>query len=69
MSDSALPPTDDQTLEADDDTLPPEHPAGADAPVTGGESLSAEGIGTGAAGPIGGTGAEPNRPSTPDEDT
>jgi hypothetical protein len=33
-----------------DDNLPPEHPAGFDAPVSAGEVLSGEGTGTGRAG-------------------
>ena len=68
MSESALPPTDDQHVERDD-TLPPEHPAGADAPVSAGEALSGAGIGTGTAGPIEGRRDEPSRRTEPDETT
>jgi hypothetical protein len=51
MSDPTPVPDDDQRLDPDDDTLPPEHPAGADPAVSAGEVLSGEGLGTAAAGP------------------
>jgi len=59
VTNANLPSTDDDAL-ADDDTLPPEHPAGSDGPVSAGEALSGEGIGTGAAGspPSGTSGRE-----------
>lgn len=66
MSDAQLPPTDDQALDADDDTLPPEHPAGSDPPVSAGEVLSGEGIGTGIVG-AGPAAVQPERPSAPDD--
>ena len=46
MTTAAMPPDDDQELDLDDDTLPPEHPAGADPTVSAGEVLSGEGVGT-----------------------
>ena len=49
MTTAALPPDDDPTLDLDDDTLPPEHPAGSDSTVSAGEVLSGEGLGSGAA--------------------
>jgi hypothetical protein len=51
MSDPTRLPDDDQRLDPDDDTVPPEHPAGADATVSAGEVLSGEGLGSPAAGP------------------
>lgn len=61
MTASELPPQDDATLE-DDDTLPSEHPAGADAPISAGEVLSGEGVGTGRSGASpGASGEEPER--------
>ena len=61
--------SDDQALDPNDDTLPPEHPAGSDAPVSAGEALSGEGIGTGAVGPTPANPAEPNADRLPDDDT
>ena len=61
--------SDDQALDPDDDTLPPEHPAGSDAPVSAGEALSGEGIGTGRSGPAPADPAEPNADRLPDDDT
>ena len=69
MSDARLPPDDDTATDLDDDTLPPEHPAGADAPVSAGEALSGEGIGTGAAGPQPATSPEPTRDEPPGDDS
>ena len=68
MSDAQLPPTDDEALDLDDDTLPPEHPAGSDPPVSAGEVLSGEGIGTGIAGGRPAA-VEPERPTTPGDDS
>jgi len=69
MSDAQLPPSDDVGLDADDDTLPPGHPAGSDATVSAGEALSGEGIGTGAAGAQPRPTDEPTRDATPDADS
>lgn len=68
MSDPDLPPADDEHLADDDDTLPPEHPAGADAAVSAGEVLSGEGIGTGASGPTSAPRDEPTRDNAPGDD-
>lgn len=69
MNDPVLPPDDDDHLAVDDDTLPPEHPAGADAPVSAGEVLSGEGMGATAAGPLDADREEPTRPSAPGDDS
>jgi hypothetical protein len=69
MSGAQLPPNDDITLQQDD-TLPPEHPAGSDSPISAGEVISGEGPGLGAAGrqpPPSGEAAE--RPSIPGDDS
>jgi len=70
MTDAQLPPSDDQALDPDDDTLPPEHPVGSDPPVSAGEVLSGEGIGIGTG--IAGAGrapVEPERPLIPDDNS
>ena len=69
MSDAELPPTDDQELDLDDDTLPPEHPAASDPAVSAGEALSGEGIGTGTTGTQPRPPEQPTRGSTPDLDS
>ena len=48
----------------DDDALPPEHSAAADAPVSAGEVLSGEGLGMTGAAPAAGR-DEPAHPSLP----
>jgi hypothetical protein len=68
MSDSQHPFPDDQALDADDDTLPPEHPAGSDAPVSAGEVLSGEGIGTAGSGQAPASREEPNDDRMPGDD-
>jgi hypothetical protein len=68
MSDAQLPPTDDAELDLDDDTLPPGHPAGSDAPVSAGEALSGEGIGTGASGVAPTPADETTRDAAPGDD-
>jgi hypothetical protein len=69
MSDPDLPPADDEHLAADDDTLPPEHPAAADAPVSAGEVLSGEGMGSGSSGPTSGPRDEPTQDEVPGDDS
>jgi hypothetical protein len=60
MSDPAPLPDDEPRLDPHDDSVPPEHPAGADSTVSAGEVLSGEGIGSAAAGPARRSGAEPD---------
>jgi hypothetical protein len=67
MSDQQ-PPSQDRALDAGDDTLPPEHPAGSDAPVSAGEALSGEGIGTGRSGPSPANVTEPDDDRLPGDD-
>jgi len=62
-------PLRDENVVEGDGPLPPEHPAGSDAPVSAGEVLSGEGIGTGKAGPGPATSpTEPPREVTPGEE-
>jgi hypothetical protein len=67
MSESQQPG--DPTLDADDDTLPPEHPAGSDATVAAGEVLSGEGVGTVTSGPPPADRREPPDERVPDDNT
>ena len=67
MADPQLPSaaaSGDEAVDNDDDTLPPEHPAAADAPVSAGEVLSGEGLGMTGAAPATGP-DEPAHPSVP----
>jgi hypothetical protein len=68
MTDSQQSFSDDQALDADDDTPPPGHPASSDAPVSAGEVLSGEGLGT-VAGRTPASSGEPNRDRVPGDDT
>lgn len=67
MTTAALPPDDDPELLIDDDTLPPGHPAGSDATVSGGEVLSGEGLGRGA--PATGAGDPTTSDKAPGDDS
>lgn len=67
MSEPERPFSDDQALSAGDDTLPPEHPAGSDAPVSAGEVLSGEGLGTAGPGPSP-AGSRPDHDRIPGDD-
>jgi hypothetical protein len=46
MSEPTRSAVDEQRLDLDDDTLPPEHPAGSESTVSAGEILSGEGLGS-----------------------
>jgi hypothetical protein len=69
MSNPSLPPADDERLATDDDTLPPEHPAGSEAAGSAGEVLSGEGLGTSGAVPADVPHPEPTRDRAPGDDS
>jgi hypothetical protein len=69
MNDASLPSADDDRLADDDDTLPPEHPAGADATGSAGEVLSGEGLGASGPARPEAPHTEPSRDRSPGDDS